>query len=251
MLSCPWTIISLVGDSAHADSPFSKLEVRQAVSAAIDNKAISDALGYGYTQPAYQHAYSTSYMYDPSITGIKFDPAKAKQLLATAGYPTGFKTTIWYTMGMGYDSYFTSVQKYLSDVGIQAELQPVTSARIYELGTKGWQNGLLLYNPYMATGYPPAKTITYYLSKGAALNVSVMHPDDIETALANSLSVTEQADITKYTQEMNKLITDKYCLVNYLYYLPVLGAQYPSVQGANIWNPWREIWHPENAWLKK
>jgi len=42
--AAPTTLFSLAGDSSHTDSQFAKLEVRQALSYAIDSKAIVDAI---------------------------------------------------------------------------------------------------------------------------------------------------------------------------------------------------------------
>jgi peptide/nickel transport system substrate-binding protein len=45
---------SLVGDSAHPDSPFANLKVRQAVSYAINREAIADFIYQGYASPTFQ-----------------------------------------------------------------------------------------------------------------------------------------------------------------------------------------------------
>ena len=81
----------LIPDSKHDTSPFSKLGVRQAVSYAIDRESMAKTLGFGFwevvTQPnaAYQFGHI-----DNSQVPYKYDPAKAKQMLAAAGYPNGF-----------------------------------------------------------------------------------------------------------------------------------------------------------------
>jgi peptide/nickel transport system substrate-binding protein len=190
-------------------------------------------------------------MYNPNIVGYPYHPAKAKELLAKAGYPNGFNTSLYYLAGQGWDSLFTAVQRYLADVGIKADLQAVASGRNTELRTKGWQNGLYYYNPYMALGYPPAKTIQFYLSQSSNFLVSVLHPDEIEAQLTKSLSDPEHSDVVKDVQELNRLIIDKYCTANPIYTALNLGAIYPYVRDARIFDPWQEIWTPENAWLDK
>jgi ABC-type transport system substrate-binding protein len=246
----PATVLSLIGDSAHQDSPFAKLEVRQAVSYAIDNQSIVDGIGYGFLEASTQHAYPGHAMYNEDIEGYPYNPEKARELLTAAGYPNGFDTTITYDTGMGYDTTVVAIQRYLSDVGIEVELKPVTPARKSELAKIGW-DGLLIYRPYMAVGYPAQKTMLYYLSENAVYNVSAIRPTDIEDMLAKSLSDTNEADISKDLKDLNSLIIDKYCLINPLYVLPALGAFYPEVQDAQMWDPWQEVWTPEKAWLKK
>ena len=74
--------------------PFDDLKVRQAMSYAIDRKAIIDGAMFGYGTPIGSH-FSPA---DPGyvdLTGLyAYDPDKAKELLKEAGYPDGFKVTL-------------------------------------------------------------------------------------------------------------------------------------------------------------
>ncbi len=74
--------------------PFNDLKVRQAMSYAIDKQAIVDGAMFGYGTPIGSH-FSPA---DPGyvdLTGMyPYDPAKAKALLAEAGYPDGFTVTL-------------------------------------------------------------------------------------------------------------------------------------------------------------
>ena len=75
--------------------PLSNVKVRQAISYAIDKQGILQTVGAGYGtvigsdtvpgDPWYSASYAQAYPYNP---------AKAKQLLAQAGYPNGFSTTL-------------------------------------------------------------------------------------------------------------------------------------------------------------
>ena len=66
--------------------------MRQAFSYAIDRQKLIDTVTKGGQLPAKTHACPGIFgspATDPSFVGIGFDPAKAKQLLADAGYPNG------------------------------------------------------------------------------------------------------------------------------------------------------------------
>ena len=82
---------SLIPDSANADSPLSKKKVRQAVSYAINREAIVKARGFGFWSPAHQIPSPHNPGYVKSLVPGQYDPKKAKQLLAEAGYPERFQ----------------------------------------------------------------------------------------------------------------------------------------------------------------
>jgi dipeptide transport system substrate-binding protein len=75
--------------------PFDNVDVRRAINMAVNKKTIIDAVYQGAGQVAVNPIPPTIWSYDKSITDIPYDPAKAKALLAKAGYPNGFETTVW------------------------------------------------------------------------------------------------------------------------------------------------------------
>jgi ABC-type transport system substrate-binding protein len=116
-------------DSANPKSPWADLRVRQAASYAIDKEAIVKALFYGEAEPAYQYGYKGHWAYNPSVIGYPYNPAKAKQLLAEAGYPNGFKTKVMFITNPDNDQVNTAIQGYFKAVGIDLELDPAQRAR--------------------------------------------------------------------------------------------------------------------------
>jgi peptide/nickel transport system substrate-binding protein len=75
-------------------NPLLDLRVRKAISMAINRKAICDRVMDGLAIPASQLVPSKWYSHSPNLAVEKFDPEKAKKLLAEAGYPNGFGLTI-------------------------------------------------------------------------------------------------------------------------------------------------------------
>ena len=69
--------------------PAKKLEVRQAIAHAIDKKKIIDEIMFGTAKVAQGVIPPGIDGYNDNIKGLEFDPAKAKDLLAKAGYPNG------------------------------------------------------------------------------------------------------------------------------------------------------------------
>ncbi len=75
-------------------NPFADIRVRRAVSMAIDRKALIARVLDGLAQPAAQ-AFPDGYQgSSPSLKPVEFDPEGAKKLLAEAGYPRGFGSTL-------------------------------------------------------------------------------------------------------------------------------------------------------------
>jgi peptide/nickel transport system substrate-binding protein len=72
------------------DSPVHDVRVRQALNHAYDKEGFTSTVLAGTTRPAAMPATSTMSGWFEDIKPYAYDPAKAKQLLAEAGYPDGF-----------------------------------------------------------------------------------------------------------------------------------------------------------------
>lgn len=78
----------------NARPPFNDLRVRRAISHAIDRDAIIRGAMFGYGKPIGSHLAPTNPAY-VDLTGLyPHDPARARQLLAEAGYPDGFSVVL-------------------------------------------------------------------------------------------------------------------------------------------------------------
>lgn len=76
------------------DSPLQDVRVRRALNYAVDRALIAAVIFGGNADPASQGAGPGTFGYDPDLEPIPYDPAKAKALLAEAGYGDGFPLTI-------------------------------------------------------------------------------------------------------------------------------------------------------------
>jgi len=75
--------------------PFTDKRVRQALNYAVNKQAILDAVFQGAGKAAKNPIPPTIWSYNDAVKDYPYDPAKAKKLLAEAGYPNGFETDIW------------------------------------------------------------------------------------------------------------------------------------------------------------
>jgi peptide/nickel transport system substrate-binding protein len=114
----PNQMVSLAPDSINPKSPFADIRVRRALGYAVDAKAIVDAVSYGFFPTANQASFPGVWSYNKNVVGFNYDPAKAKALLAEAGYPNGFKTKLTYMTGLSdVATAVVAAQRYLAEVG--------------------------------------------------------------------------------------------------------------------------------------
>ncbi|SFB87595.1 ABC transporter substrate-binding protein [Collimonas sp. OK412] len=76
--------------------PFDNKLVRQALNLATDKQTILKTVYQGAGQVAKNPIPPTLWSYDNKIQDYAYDPAKAKALLAKAGYPNGVAVELWY-----------------------------------------------------------------------------------------------------------------------------------------------------------
>ena len=136
----------LAPDSGNAASPYSSLQVRLAIELAIDRAALAKSFGYGYDTAAYQLSSSATKAYDPALTPRTYDPVLAKQYLTQAGYPNGFKTTIFVNPGSNRDP-IVAIQAYLAAVNITADLQFPEPAAWQAITTQPAKVNSMIYIP--------------------------------------------------------------------------------------------------------
>jgi dipeptide transport system substrate-binding protein len=76
--------------------PFDDKRVRQALNMGVDKAAILKAVYQGNGQVAKNPIPPILWGYNNAIKDYPYDPAKAKELLAQAGFPNGFELELWY-----------------------------------------------------------------------------------------------------------------------------------------------------------
>ena len=113
-----WTGLMLLDRAGTVNAALGKVEVRQAINYAIDSDAMLQAVAQGHGTVTGQIFPETSPGYDPALDeAYPFDPEKAKELLAEAGYPDGFELDMP-LLAVGTTTSFDLVKQYLGDVGI-------------------------------------------------------------------------------------------------------------------------------------
>ncbi|HWK26416.1 MAG TPA: ABC transporter substrate-binding protein, partial [Solirubrobacter sp.] len=115
-----------------ADKRLKDLRVRQAISLAIDRDALIEPVYRGFAEPArFGFTQFLQVPQPPADQAIAYDPAKARTLLAQAGYPHGFDLEILYSAvrpGPAVDQLAPVLQAMLGQVGIKVKLRNIAGS---------------------------------------------------------------------------------------------------------------------------
>jgi peptide/nickel transport system substrate-binding protein len=182
--------------------PFDDVKVRQALSWAIDRDKLVKLQG-GQAMSLWQFYPKGMPGYQEGKVYYGYDPAKAKQLLADAGYPNGFKTMLYTDNVDPNPKLWTSVQADLAAVGVQAGLKTMSNNTFYT--QQGTPNTLTAGSFGWWMDFPdPSDWIAPLFSKASAveggMNSSFWWSPELEKMFAEAQKMTDPAArIEKFT----------------------------------------------------
>ncbi len=118
------TRVMFVGLDTKQESPLQDERVRQALNYAIDKQAIIENLLYGLAEETVAMTTSTDLGFNPDLSPYPYDPDKARQLLADAGYPNGFEISMDALNGryINDKEVAQAIAGFLSEVGITVNI---------------------------------------------------------------------------------------------------------------------------------
>jgi peptide/nickel transport system substrate-binding protein len=207
----PGNSVALSFDAKNSEY-FSKPQVRQAIEYAIDKEAICNGPGEGLVTPMYQTVLSNSPDYNKACPPRKYDPAKAKKLLAEAGYPNGFSFKIFLVDSLWKDG-ITAVQNYLANVGIKMDVNYVSAAGITPIRVKGQiEKGAASYVSIDALSNS-LYVMDFYFRSDSNIYQYMVRPAGTDKLIDQGKLSRDPAAITKINQQLNKLIYDDATIV--------------------------------------
>lgn len=228
--------------------PLAKLKVREAIEYAIDKAAIAKALGFGYYTPLKMTAPATEWGYDPDYKGRSYDPAKAKQLLAEAGYASGLKLKLLVMTAPPWPDEAQAIKRYLDDVGIMVEVDLADPGRFYNsVWVTGWEDMALFFTGldlnYLTTihawfGHEPKTNLA-----------SFKRPPELIAMSKESITYVDETMQKSISKKIVRLIADEALMV------PIF-----NVPAAYIKQPWVHTdylqtgfirWKLYDTWMEK
>ncbi len=213
----------------HGDDPTGNLLVRQAISHAIDRTALVRAAYLGFASVSTQFGVGGHYISN-AVIGYDYDVAKAKSLLAQAGYPNGFRTKIGAAASITNRTVLAIIQANLATIGIDAHIQLLTGAAANQAAT-GWGSGLWYHTSsiYVDVAMQMASIFSKGLTGGVLGLTTMLRPDDIDAALKRSVSSISDQEAVAAVGQANRLLIDKYAI-----YMPIAEYPYAYVTNKNV-----------------
>jgi peptide/nickel transport system substrate-binding protein len=187
-----------------ADNPLTKQKVRQAIAYALDRATMAKQLMQGNSRPLDAPCFPTQFGCDQATAvHYEYNPAKAKQLLAEAGYPNGIDTSLATSLPPQWAG---AMQGYLQAVGIRVHINELQSAAVTQLVQAGkapinagsWGsysiNDVSAFLPFFLTGSASDYLRDPEVEKLVTEGGSVTDPDQRRKAYSEAIKlITEQA----------------------------------------------------------
>lgn len=194
--------------------PFDDKRVRQALNYAVDKDAMVKVTYKGYGIPAES-------VIAPKVWGFAkqqmypYDVEKAKKLLAEAGYPDGFETTLWSANNTEMLKFAEFIQQQWQAVGVKVKLQPMEYVtQVNQLQVKPSESKMLTN----VGGWSPSTGeadwgIRPLLSKNmfptAGFNVGFYANDQVEKYIVAGMELSDkQQRLQAYAEVQKSLVED-------------------------------------------
>ncbi len=139
--SSPGTFWMYFPDQWDPQSPWHDPRVREAARYAMDHDTINRILLLGHGR-IHGSLIPDTFEYYVPVPPPKYDPARARALLAEAGYPNGFDAG-FYNCDVSYANLAEIVLNNLSEVGIRAKLRPLERAAYVKAYTEKKLRGIV------------------------------------------------------------------------------------------------------------
>ncbi|MFC1864544.1 ABC transporter substrate-binding protein [Chloroflexota bacterium] len=220
--------------------PYGDIRVRRALHMAIDFEAIKDDYYGGEAEvlffpiaPVFKKAYTPLDQLPESTRELfEYQPDKAKQLLAEAGYPDGFKATVLTEPHTEHIDLLSIVQKYFADIGVELELD-VRDYSVYKsIQVNRTHDEMIFYR----------KSLSYPMTMYEALPLSSYNLSMISDPVCDEIFAKVWAFETYGDQAVQDKLLNSHQL-QYLSQAYVIQVPVPLVY--TMWWPWVQNYHGE------
>ncbi|MEO8294125.1 MAG: ABC transporter substrate-binding protein, partial [Gemmatimonadota bacterium] len=214
--------------------PLRDVRVRQALNYAVDMPTILSTVIGGRGIRAAGALPPGILGYDSTRAPYAHDVARAKQLLADAGYASGFSLKLWRTSREQYSRIAQAVQQQLGEVGIKVEIveRDASSARS---AARAGETDLFLTDWY--ADYPDPENFNYPLfysgSKGPGGNYAFLQDTSLDSLILRARRTPDEGEKARLSRQIDERV---FGLAPWIFcYFPVdWWARRPEVSGWQI-----------------
>ena len=219
--------------------PFNDVRVRRAVAMAIDRKLWQDAanMGTGYLNSGPIPPSLGQWVLPIEKMGetkkyFEYHPDDSKKLLAEAGYPQGFKTTLLSTMGYGpvWAEKTELIKDMLHKVGIEVDIQMQEYSAWMATTSKGLNYENMAYGRISAITEPDYHLYSFYHPNGG-IDRSHLNDPKLNAMLEKQRVMVDTKQRKALIDEIQLYIADQAIML----YMPVEGRPHPA-------QPWVKNW---------
>lgn len=211
------------------DGVFSDVRMRQAVAYAIDRDAIIQLAYDGVGEPAYVTMVNTMPEFPQEWEGIPYDPEKAKELVAEAGYPNGVTVSIPTIDSAVYSKATIAIQEQLAKVGINLEIELMERA--------AWNERILTQRDYGITywaivlDYDDADAALYKFSSKNSSNYWNLKNDELDELLERGRVIESGPERNEIYLRALEIIDNEECVVVHVQNPPRTMPHNTKLQG--------------------
>jgi peptide/nickel transport system substrate-binding protein len=188
--------------------PFDNLKVRQAVGYALPYQKIMDAVLFGLAKPMYgAPADAKTDVAWPQPDKYYTDIAKAKQLMAEAGHPNGFETTISFDLGFAgvNEPLCVLVQESLAQIGIKTVINKIPGANWRtELNKKSLPLYTNVFSGWL--DYPEYFFIWCYHGQNSIFNTMSYQSKEMDGLIDGARAAAAVGDTAKYDKDVKGFV---------------------------------------------
>jgi peptide/nickel transport system substrate-binding protein len=188
--------------------PFDNLKVRQAVAFAIPYQKIMDAALFGLAKPMFGAPPGTpTEVAWPQPHGYITDIAKAKQLLAEAGYGDGFETTLSFDLGFAgvNEPICVLTQESLAQIGIKCTINKIPGATWRtELNKKVLPLYTNVFSGWL--DYPEYFFIWCYHGKNSIFNTMSYQSKEMDGFIDGAVDAAAEGDKQAYEKDVKAFV---------------------------------------------
>jgi peptide/nickel transport system substrate-binding protein len=200
-------------------NPLKDRRVREALSLAINRQAIVDRVMEGAAVPSGQFLPPGTFSYAPDLKAPPFEPEKAKQLLAEAGYPKGLRIALHGPNDRYVNDarIIQAIGQMWQRIGVQTEVDPLPwTSYVSQAGKQAFSAFLFGWGTATAEDSDPliAQTATWDPAKGwGSANRGRYSNPALDTLIGQAVGTADDAAREKLLQQAMTMAMDDVALI--------------------------------------